>query len=191
MSTPAFDWTTFLHAGYVAFVFGVLFFGALAFRQVLDNLDVRRLQMGEDRDSFVDAAGGVVSAVALSFLLLLVIVCFGILQPSIYTYAIPLVLGVQWLQITLRILYQRTLVRTRGLVVRSVLFDRVRAVPFDEIVMVRFIRGRLWTEVRIGLPKEEIGFRIFSFSASQLQRLIEGASTAPVLWSSAAVVEHR
>ena len=191
MSTPSFDWTTFLHAGYVAFVFGVLFFGALAFRQVLDNLEVRRLSMGEDRDSFLDAAGAIVSGAVLVLLVLLLIICYGMLRPTVFVYAIPLVLGVQWLQITLRLILQRTLVRTRGLVIRSVLFDRVAAVPFTEIVMVRFVKGRLWTDVRIGLPNEEIGFRIFSFSADQLQRLIQSGTTAPVLWTSATVVEHR
>ena len=190
MNPPNFEWITFLHAGYVAFVFGVLFFGALAFRQVLDNLDVRRLAMGEDRDSFIDAAGGIVSGMVLTALVLLCIVCYGILVPSVFVYAIPLVLGVQWMQITLRLVFQRTLVRTRGLVVRSVLFDRVRAIPFEEIVMVRFVKGKLWTEVHVGLQKEEIGFRIFSFSADQLQRLIEGGTTAPILWSSPSVVEH-
>lgn len=186
-----FDWTTFLHAGYVAFVFGVLFFGALAFRQVLDNLEVRRLSMGEDRDSFLDAAGGIVSAAVLVLLVPLLIICYGMLTPTVFIYAIPLVLGVQWLQITLRLIFQRTLVRTRGLVVRSVLFDKVKAVPFSEIVMVRFVKGTLWTDVRVGLPNEEIGFRIFSFSADQLERLIQSATTAPVLWTSASVVEHR
>jgi len=190
MNPPIFDWTTFFHAGYVAFVFGVLFFGALAFRQVLDNLDVRRLSMGEDRDSFVDAAGGIAAGAILVFLLVLMIVWYGILRPSVYVYAIPLVLGVQWLQITLRLIFQRTLVRTRGLVVRSVLFDKVRAIPYADIVMVRFIKGKLWTDVRIGLPNEEVGFRIFSFSADQLERLIQGATAAPILWSSASVVEH-
>ena len=111
MSTPSFDWTTLLHAGYVAFVFGVLFFGALAFRQVLDNLEVRRLSMGEDRDSFLDAAGGIASGAVLVLLVLLLIICYGILTPTVFVYAIPLVLGVQWLQITLRLVFQRTLVR--------------------------------------------------------------------------------
>ena len=91
--STTFQWETFLHGGYVAFVFAVLFFGALAFRQVIDNLEVKRLKMGEDLDSYVDA-----------------VISTGLmrlerharphhcllrhhLRPSIYSYAFPLILS--------------------------------------------------------------------------------------------------
>ena len=183
-SSPSFEFSTFLHAGYVAFAFGVLFFGALAFRQVLDDLSVKGLAMGEDLDGYLDAAGITVAGIAWIALVPAVVFCYGILSPSVYIYAIPLILAVHTLQITLRIIFQRTLVRTRGLVVRSVMFERVKAIAFDQIVMVRFVKGMLWTEVRVGLPQEEVGFRIFSFSAQSLERTIQSATTAPVLWSS-------
>ncbi len=179
-----------LHAAYVAFVFGVLFFGALAFRQILDDLAVKGLAMGEDRDSFLDAAWVVVMAAGWIGVGILGLICYGLLPPSIYAYAVPMVIGVQVLQLTLRLVFQRTQVKTRGLVVRSVLFDRVRAVDYTEIVVVRFVPGRFWTEVWIGLPAEEVGFRIFSFSGEAVERLLRSATTAPVLWSAPSVSEH-
>ncbi len=179
-----FDWQTFFHAGYVAFVFGVLFFGALAFRQIVDNLEVKRLQLGEDRDCFLDAPIAVVLGSAWLGVLLLGPVMYLNLPPSVYGYALPLIIGVQLLQLSLRTFYQRTQVKTRGLVVRSIMFDKVRGLPFAEIVMIRFIQDRFWVEVRIGLQNEEAGFRIFSFSAATLERMLQASCTVPILWAS-------
>lgn len=182
--STSFEWVTFLHGGYVAFVFGVLFFGALAFRQVLDNLAVQRLQMGEDLDSYLDASVAIGLLATWSSLILLVIVFYGILPATIYLYALPLILIVQCLQITLRTYFQRTLVKTRGIVVRSILFDAVKTANFDDIVVVRFVPGSLFVKVIIGLQNEEIGFRIFSFSAESLEHLLGRSTRAPILWST-------
>lgn len=186
-----FDWQTFFHAAYVAFVFAVLLFGALAFRQVVDDLEVRALQLGEDRESFLDAP--VTLALGLAWLLvgLITLVAFARLEPSIYGYALPLILGVQVMQLTLRTVFQKTQIKTRGLVVRSILFHGVRPVPYEEIVMVRFVRHRFWVEVRVGLKNEEVGFRIFSFSAPSLEHLFEASCSAPILWTSDSVNDHR
>jgi hypothetical protein len=172
----------FLHGSYVALTFAVLLFGALAFRQVLDNADVKALHMGEDRDAFVDAVGATFLGVGTVLLVPVTIYCYGIAPPSIYAYAVPLVGGAQLLQLALRLLFQRTLVRTRGLVVRSMLFEKLRAVPFQDIVVVRLVAAGLWTDVRISLPAEEVGFRIFSASAPTLERLLTSSCNAPVLW---------
>ncbi len=172
----------FLHASYVAFVFTVLLFGALAYRQVLDNADVRRLQMGEDRDSFLDGPAALLLGLGLLALVPVCIYCYGIAGPSIYAYALPQVAFVQLLQLGLRLYFQRTLVRTKGLVVRSVLFDKVRPVPYADIVAVRLTAHKSWTHVVVSLPSEEVGFRIFSASVPTLERLLAASTTAPVLW---------
>lgn len=179
-----FDWQTFFHAGYVAFVFAVLFFGALAFRQIVDNLEVKRLQLGEDRDSFLNAPTMLLLGSAWSVVLVVGPFLYLNITPTVYSYALPLILGVQLLQLTLRAFYQRTQVKTRGLVVRSLLFDKVRGLPFSDIVMIRFVQDRFWVDVRIGLKNEEAGFRIFSFSAASLERMLEASCTAPILWAS-------
>jgi hypothetical protein len=186
-----FDWQTFFHAAYVAFVFAVLLFGALAFRQVVDDLEVRALQLGEDRESFLDAPVALVLGSAWILVCLITMVVFARLEPSIYGYALPLILTAQILQLTLRTVFQRTQVKTRGLIVRSILFHTVRPVPYGEIVMVRFVRHRFWVEVRVGLKNEEVGFRIFSFSAPTLEHLFEASTSAPILWTSDSVNDHR
>ena len=182
--STSFQWLTFLHGGYVAFVFAVLFLGALAFRQVLDNLEVRRLKQGEDLDSYLDAGVSIALLAAWSILLILVIVVYGILPASIYIYALPLIFIVQCLQLSLRAYFQRTLIKTQGIVVRSILFDSIKTARFDELVVIRLIPSRLFVKVRLGLPKEEIGFRIFSFSAESFELLLGRHTRAPILWST-------
>lgn len=179
-----FDWQTFFHAGYVAFVFSVLFFGALAFRQIVDNLEVKRLQLGEDRDSFLDAPAASVLGLGWLILLFLGPVIYLNVAPSIYSYALPLIVAVQLLQLSLRTFFQRMQVKTRGLVIRSLLFGEVKGFPFSDIVMIRFVQDRFWVDVRIGLKNEEAGFRIFSFSAASLERMLEASCTAPILWAT-------
>jgi len=177
-----FDLEVFVHGAYVAFTFAVLLFGALAFRQVLDNLEVKRLMMGEDRDAFIDAPGAIFMGICWFVALILCIVMYGIVRPSVYSYALPLVFMVQIAQISMRLQFQRTLVKTRGIVVRSVLLARQRTALFDELVMVRMVKHSWWVDVRLGLQSEEIGFRIFAFSAPSLERMLSASSTAPILW---------
>ena len=53
------------------------------------------------------------------------------------------------------------------------------------MVVVRFVRHKLYVgDVRIGLPNEEVGFRIFAFSAEALERELMHATRAPILWST-------
>lgn len=173
----------FFHSAYVAFVFSVLYFGALIYRQIIDRMEVRKLQMGEDRDAYIDAVPAGLVCLGIVVLVPLGILCYGVFTPSIYTYALPLVVGIQCVQLGLRTLFQRTLIKTRGLVVRSVLFDRVKAIPFADIIAVRLTSRTGWVDVRVSLPTAEIGFRIFSFSAKALEQQLQRACGAPVLWT--------
>ncbi|MCO6466225.1 MAG: hypothetical protein J5I53_06385 [Bradyrhizobiaceae bacterium] len=181
----------FFHSCYVAFVFAVLFYGALVYRQILDGFEVKKLRMGEDRDAYVDGRSAWVVIVGVVILIPLSMLCYSTVSPSIYAFALPLVFFVQISQLAMRIFFQRTLVKTRGIVVRSVLFDRVKAAPFADVIAVRMIRHAFWVEVRIALPANEIGFRIFPFSAASLERLFATACTAPVLWIDKGADETR
>lgn len=184
------DTVFLLYGGYVAFVFACIFFGALAYRQILDNLDVKRLKMGEDRDSFVDAAAGIIVAFCWAFVFVVAVFAFFILEPSILTYALPMILAAQTMQFSLRILFQRTQVKTKGLVIRSVMLDQNVAAPFPEIIAVRFVKHRWWITIKVSLPFDEYIFRIFSFSAEDLERMIAASCSAPILWSLPSSDEH-
>lgn len=175
----------FFHAVYVGFAFGVLFFGALVFRQVVDKAEVRKLHMGEDKDAFVDGGSAWVLIGCLMVLVPIAILCYGVAKPSIYVYALPLVLAVQLVQLALRMVFQRTLVKTRGIVVQSVLLHRFKVADFSEILVVRLIPSGLWVTVRIALPDSEAVFRIFSSSVPAFEQLMSTSCRAPVLWLKA------
>lgn len=172
------DRTTFLlHGFYVAFVFALVLFGALAFRQVSDNLEVRRLRMGEDRLSFVSAPGILIATAGL--LLSAIVGAFLVARPvpRIYFYALPLILAVQFLQVLLRVYMQSTLVKTRGFVFRAIAFERIRGVPFENVVRADLHHFALLTTVTltvVGDRLSHVTFRIFPFSEAALLRVLEG-----------------
>ena len=154
-----------------------MLFSALAFRQMIDNSEVRRLRMGEDRVSFVSAPGMLVTVAGL--LLSLVVSGFVFVRPdpSIYSYALPLILVAQFLQVFFRTYLQRTLVRTHGFVFRSIAFERIRAVRFDCVIRADIYRTTCWTTVILSINNNYPGhvtFRIFPFSEKALQRILEG-----------------
>ena len=175
------DGTTMFHAAYVAFAFACMFFGALAFRQVLDNIAVKKMKMGENRMYVISAPG--VFFVAFMFCVSFVVASYtwSIQEPTVYAYALPLILFAQTIQMLLRLYYQRTQVTTLGLIVRPSLFEKQRAVRFEEILHVHVHKELLWITITLyaGNP-EPIVFRIFRFSWHSVQRVLQSACTCPV-----------
>lgn len=168
--------TLLLHGGYVAFVFAVVLFGALAFRQVSDNLEVRRLRMGEDRTSFVSAPGVLIAVGGLALAAIVGAFLIARPQPRIYFYALPMILAVQFLQMLTRVYLQRTLVKTHGFVLRSFAFDRTIGIPFANVIRADIHRFAWWAKVTltiVGLRMEHVTFRIFPFSEPALIRVLE------------------
>ncbi len=168
--------TLLLHGCYVAFVFAIMLYGALAFRQISDNLDVRRLRMGEDRTSFVSAPGVLISVVGLSLSALLAVFLIVRPQPRIYFYALPLILAVQFSQILTRVYLQRTLVKTHGFVFRAIAFESIKAVRFESVIRADVERLGLWTKVTLAIVDghlRHVTFRIFRFSEAALMRVLD------------------
>lgn len=154
-----------------------MLFGALAFRQISDNLDVRRLRMGEDRTSFISAPGVLISVVGLSVSALVAAVLIAHPQPRIYFYALPLILAVQFSQILTRVYLQRTLVKTHGFVFRAIAFESIKAVRFESVVRADVERLSLWTKVTLSIVDGQlhrVTFRIFPFSEAGLMRVLDG-----------------
>lgn len=165
MMIPEYDyWTVFQHGAYVAFAFAVLLFGALAFRQVLDDLELRRRRSGEDLLLLHSAP-----AVLLSLLGVLVtagigVICFNAQPPTVFRHALPLVGGVVMAQILLRVHFQRTRIRTQSIVVRPLVRPGPIVVPYDEITDVELRHARLWVTVQITHGQDQrVAFRIFPF----------------------------
>lgn len=166
------DVQTLYYSAYVAFVFAVLLFGALAFRQVLDDLELRRKRVGEDRAAFLDPKATVLVLAALLLSVTIGIAVVTLREPSIYWYALPMVIGVQGLQMAARVWFQRSQFKTNGLVVRSVLFDNVKVIRFDDVGDVEFRHGAWRIFVTVSTPNERVRFRIFPHSAPLLAGMI-------------------
>jgi len=166
------DVQTLYFSLYVAFTFAVLLFGALAFRQVLDELDVRRRRVGEDRKAFLDPLPVTIVLAAFLVFLGVAALVMTIQEPTIYLYALPLIIGVQAAQLAFRVWFQRTQVKTLGIVVRSILFEKLSVVRFEDLGDVEFRHGKCWTLVAASTPNERILFRIFRLSAPMLADMI-------------------
>lgn len=175
------DWTLFFHGAYVAFAFAVLLFGALAYRQVLDNLDVRRMKFGEERASYVSAPGILVAVAVGMATVLMMGFLYSVPHESIFLYALPLILLVQTMQMFLRLIFQRTLLTTMGIIVRPALRAELRAMHYDRMITVSFRSERLWTAVTV-LDSSDgpVTFRIFAFSVGPLQQILRTNSRAEI-----------
>lgn len=177
------DWTLFLHGAYVAFAFAVLLFGALAYRQVLDNLDVRRLRFGEDRASYVSAPGILISTGASLCTVLLMGLLYSTPHESIFLYALPLIMLVQNAQMFLRVVFQRTRITTNGIIVRPLLRTALSAMHFDGMITVSFRSERLWTAVTvIHASHGPVTFRIFAFSVRPLELILRANTRAEIFY---------
>mgnify|MGYP000566000654 CR=1 FL=1 len=175
------DWTIWFHGAYVAFVFACLLFGALAYRQIIDNIEVRRLRLGEDRDSFVSAPGTFAALGACMLTLIIGGFLYANTKPTVWAYAFPLVLLVQNLQMVLRLLYQRTQAKTWGIVVRPVLRQGPIALPYESITRVIIKDERLWATVTMeAITSGPVSFRIFRFSVSALEQILRSNTAAPI-----------
>lgn len=175
------DWTLFLHGAYVAFAFAVLLFGALAYRQVLDDLDLRRLRFGEDRASYVSAPGILVAVIAALCSVLVMGMLYSIAHESIFLYALPLIMLVQNAQMFLRVVFQRTRVTTQGIVVRPLLRTSVAAVHYDAMITVSFRSERVWTAVTVmDAAHGPVTFRIFAFAVRPLEQILRTNSRAEI-----------
>lgn len=175
------DWTIWFHGSYVAFVFACLFLGALAYRQILDDIEVRRLKLGEDRESYISAPGVLLVSGVLVFSLSVGWLLYANADPSIWAYAFPLVLLGQVLQMTLRLVFQRTQAKTLGIVVRPALRPGPIALRYDDIITCSLFNERFWTTIRIvSTTSGPVTFRIFRFSVTSLEQILRSSTAASI-----------
>lgn len=174
-------WVILQHGAYVAFAFGVLLFGALAFRQVLDNLELRRRLSGEDLMLLYSAPGVLLSLAGIGATGIVGLICYNIEPPTVFRYALPLVGGVQMTQIMLRLHFQRTRLRTLALVVRPIVRPGPIVIPYAEMTGVDLISNMLWTTVRVTHGQgEAVAFRIFPFQRVRLEQRLRLVSSATI-----------
>lgn len=174
-------WIVLQHGAYVAFAFSVLLFGALAFRQILDNLELRRRLSGEDLMLLYSAPGVLLSLAGIGATVIVGLICYNIEPPTVFRYALPLVGGVQMAQIALRLHFQRTRLRTLALVIRPIVRSGPIVIPYAEMTSIELISTMLWTTVRVTQGQgEAVAFRIFPFQRARLEQRLRLVSSATI-----------
>lgn len=167
------DWNILVHASYVAFAFSVLNLGALAFRQVLDDLDVRRMRLGEDLAYFADPLGIALVLILLVLSALSSVLLYTVPAPSIFVYTFPLIILVHCVQAMLRVAMQRHQVKTHGVAVRRLVWGESIGIPINEISSIAVSYTGPIAEVTVySNTSDPCTFRIFSFSAPKFLSLV-------------------
>lgn len=171
------NWSLLPYGAYVAFAFACILFGGLAYRQVIDMLELRATKTGEDLDLFVSAPGVLFATLAALALVPIGWLCYGVGEPSIWKYALPLVGLVQLAQLVVRLHFQRLRLRTRAIVVRYVLRSESMIIQHAEVEHVHVGRNLLWSTVTITDSHNKVAsFRIFRFSEDRLLNRIRALS---------------
>ncbi len=178
---PYDGWTVFQHGAYVAFAFSVLLFGALAFRQVLDDLELRRRRCGEDLLLLISAPGMLLSLLGVTATVLAGLYCYQTEPPTVFRYALPLVGGVQMTQIILRLYFQRTRLRTQSIVIRPIVRQGPIVIPYSDITGVEIRDARIWITVLVSHSQgEAVAFRIFPFRKAALESRLRQSTSVPI-----------
>lgn len=140
-----FDLTVFVHAGYVAFVYALVAWGGTYYRQFLDDLDMKEApKLGEDIYFAYDPLGVVLLLVLCGFFCTFAVLALFVFPLEVRYYVIPLAFAVNIVQLVYRYHRQRFIVKTHGLVSRSIFGSRLRLVPYRSIKKVEYLREPFW-----------------------------------------------
>lgn len=176
------NWSMFPYGAYVAFAFACIMFGGLAYRQIIDTLELRAEQTGEDLDLCISAPGVLLLAAGGLLLIPVSWLCYGTESPTIWKYALPLVGLVQLFQLSLRLYFQRLRLRTRAIVIRYVLRASSAIVRFEEIERIVTQRNMLWSTITIyHTNNKATSFRIFPLSEPMILQRIQALSGVAAL----------
>jgi hypothetical protein len=176
------NWSIFPYGAYVAFAFACIMFGGLAYRQIIDMLDLRAEQTGEDLDLFLSAPGALILIVFGLLLIPIGWMCYGTASPTIWKYALPLIGMVQIIQLSLRLYFQRLRLRTRAIVIRFMLRSGCVVIRFDEIERIVTQRSMLWSTITIYHRNNKASsFRIFPLSEAVILQRVQALSGVEAL----------
>lgn len=140
-------------------------------------LELRASKTGEDLDLFLSAPGVCYAILAALALVPVGWLCYGVGEPTIWKYALPLVGLVQLVQLAARLYFQRLRLRTRAIVVRYVLRSESVVIQHSEVEIVHVLRNLLWSTITITSAHNKVAtFRIFRFSEDRLVNRIRSLS---------------
>ncbi len=169
-----FDGTLFLYALYVGFVYSALAFGALWFRQFVDDAAAKEIRLGEDIHMTRNPAGALLTGGFFLFFCIFAAVALLAPAPGMITYVIPIACGINVVQISLRTLWQTIDFRTEGILIRFLLKDKPVGIRYDDLVKIEIRRFGSWYTVSFfEFPFEpKAGCYLSPKAMLELQRII-------------------
>lgn len=144
-------------------------FGGLAYRQIHDNMELRRSGTGEDLVLYCSARAAVYLIMGAILIVPMALLCYGDGTPTVFRYALPLVMCAQLTQIALRLRFQRLRIRTRAIVVNRLFRAGFVVIPYEQLHTIHLKRTLIWTTLTIHFNGDQVQtFRIFRLSEGAL-----------------------
>lgn len=139
-----FDTIVFLHSLYVGLVYSMLAFGATYYRQIVDDLDLQDISLGEDvHTSFTPA---IWLSVGAFFSVLCIFALVALLQNegNIFLYIVPIACTINIIQLLWRARNQQLMVKTQGIVIRHLLIEGNIPIAFTDMSRVHIAEFIGW-----------------------------------------------
>ena len=148
-----------LNAMYVTFCTACIGFGALFFRKMVDDLELKQVQMGEELYLLFDPKAFVGIGIFVFFFCIFVFILSmkedlthegtNMSAPGLVLLVVPMVLVVNMIQLYFRAKWQRLSVRTSGILIRRMLSEKMIQLRFSsQPMLVRVEREFLWFRLR-------------------------------------------
>jgi len=185
-------WQYVISGLYVGFVYAILAFGALAYRQIIDTMNLKEIKLGEERYLLFDPRVFISVGVLFLFFCIFVAIILNTqdvyytdisnTSPGLIYFALPAVFAVSAVQLYLRAFWQRTSVRTQGILVRRMLTEQFFPVAFYDIGKVQIQQESLWSVVVILNIHEEVlcTCRVSGIGLEKLLNTLEGNSQCTI-----------
>lgn len=142
-----FDTIVFLHALYVGFVYSMLAFGATYYRQIVDDIDLEEVRLGED--IFLGFTPVIWLSVGAFFFVFCIFTVISLLQSegNIFLYIIPIACSINIIQLLWRARNQRLMIKTNGIVIRHLLIEGNIPIEFSVMAYVHISEYIGWFKV--------------------------------------------
>ena len=145
--TLYFDFLLFLHALYVGLVYSCLAFGATYYRKIADDLEVRKLSMGEEIYSAYNplALLGIATFAILFFIFASVALLRD--RPALIIYVLPIACAINIIQFLIRAKHQRVMIKSRGVVIRYLFKEGGIGIGYADLKKIEARKFGVWYHV--------------------------------------------
>lgn len=143
-----------ISAVYVSFTYACIAIGALVYRQIIDNANQRNVALGEEVYLLFDPRVFAGIGMLFFFFCIFAAAIFtkeDILHeevnrsaPGLLFFVVPMILVVNIIQFFVRGYWQRTSIRTNGILIRRVFSERLFCIEYQQLERVEVQNEVLW-----------------------------------------------